>query len=597
MRIRLVLLLSLVAACDDSSSEPSVNADVDAGTDASQDATTDVPPEPACMPDEDAYNAGIATLVATHCGTCHGATPAFGTPYSLASYADWTATFAAESVAQRAVLRMSAGEMPPPYASPAPLSDVEALVAWASCDPDATLPDITPLEVSAPVLQAAAEPPAGATAIDFLAPEWAVEPDIRNLYQCFTFTTENEADLFARRLEFVLDEAAVIHHIVLLRDVENDAPDDPHLCYGMPRGSQYVYAWAPGGGAVDFPDGGLRVRPGERFVLQIHYHNGAGVSDVFDASGVRIWVTPPEGREYGMAALGPLGFSIPGGEHDVVGNCPVSQPTEIYASFPHMHTAGLEFEQTIVREDGTEELLISLSGWSFELQRFYATAATLQAGDRIVTRCRFRNDGTQPILSGEDTENEMCFNFAYMTPPPADRYCDVADEGGEVEYTASPCLGDNAIAEPQTVYVPAQLGTPPEATGGTIADGRYELVEGRLWLSSGTIIGQEVDFDRSHLLVRGQAHFENGRAELNWVSSLFAYFENGTSIDNARMFEFAGPVTIDTEAATGTVAIDCPGESETTFRYTVEGDNFVFFGGSTEAGTQFNVRYVFAPIP
>ena len=31
-------------------------------------------------------------------------------------------------------------------------------------------------------------------------------------------------------------------------------------CYTLPPG-EYLYAWAPGAGAVEFPDGGVRARP------------------------------------------------------------------------------------------------------------------------------------------------------------------------------------------------------------------------------------------------------------------------------------------------------------------------------------------------
>jgi hypothetical protein len=32
------------------------------------------------------------------------------------------------------------------------------------------------------------------------------------------------------------------------------------------------------------------------------------------------------------------------------------------------------------------------------------------------------------VTSGEDTTDEMCFDFAYITPPPTQRYCDEGDE-------------------------------------------------------------------------------------------------------------------------------------------------------------------------
>ncbi len=589
--------LTLLAACSDETTPdiaPTPDASADVLADAG-DVGTDTDPGPACTPDSAGWDAGVGALFAAHCGSCHGQELLYGAPLRLTELADF-GVFSSTSVAERAAIRMRDGSMPPPWAPSVPSADLAAMIGWATCDPDAPAPDTTPLVVSAPPLVAPPAPPAGAVTIDFKAPEWNVAPDALNLYQCFTFEAPNEADVFIRRLGFLLDEAAVIHHIVLLRDPEQDAPLEPHLCYGMPRGSQYVYAWAPGGADVQFPEGGLRMQPGERFVLQIHYHNGAGLPDVFDSSGVRLWVTPPAGPEYGMVAIGPLGFQIPArSEADAVGTCAITEPSELFASFPHMHVAGTEFEQTLRRADGTEEPVISLTGWSFDVQRAYHTPVRLEVGDELTTRCRFVNDTDADITSGEDTEEEMCFNFAYITPPPANRYCDVAGDEEPLDYAPGECAPDAPELDPPTARATASVGTAPRGPGVRPAPGRYLLTASTFHFSTGQIIGQDVDFERSYVLARGQLELGETTMAYDVQSRFVAYFENGTSLDSERAFTFGGDIA-SYDAGTLTIARDCPSPGETVVWVEQTDEGVVFIGSSTEAGVTIEARYVLTPV-
>jgi hypothetical protein len=79
----------------------------------------------------------IQTLLATRCGSCHGAMPSGGAPRSLVTYADLTkADLANASMteAQTALARMqNAGSpMPPAPAAPATASEIAALQTWIS---------------------------------------------------------------------------------------------------------------------------------------------------------------------------------------------------------------------------------------------------------------------------------------------------------------------------------------------------------------------------------------------------------------------------------------------------------------------------------
>jgi hypothetical protein len=205
------------------------------------------------------------------------------------------------------------------------------------------------------------------------------------------------------------------------RDRDQSVDADSFPCFGFPPTEDLIYGWAPGQNAIQFPKGGLRVEPDDQFVLQIHYNNGAGVENVEDSSGVRVYHTGSADREIVMADLGPQGFVIPPkqrfrAEH----TCEVKETIDVVASFPHMHEIGSEFHQNILRRDGSTESLIDLTGWSFEAQLTYRTPVTLRPGDRLKTSCVWENPRDEAVTFGVRTKDEMCYNFMYVTPPDDD---------------------------------------------------------------------------------------------------------------------------------------------------------------------------------
>ena len=81
-----------------------------------------------------------------------------------------------------------------------------------------------------------------------------------------------------------------------------------------------------------------------------------------------------------------------------------------------MHELGMEFDGWIERANGDHDELIRLTGWSFEAQLYYMMDTLIDEGDRVGTRCGFRNNTGKPAHSGNRTQDEMCFNFAFIGP-------------------------------------------------------------------------------------------------------------------------------------------------------------------------------------
>ena len=162
------------------------------------------------------------------------------------------------------------------------------------------------------------------------------------------------------------------------------------------------------------------------------------------------------------------------------------QPMRILSGAPHMHEIGSEFEQRVHRADGTIEPFISLTGWSFETQLFYDTQVELQPGDSMYTRCTWDNPTDRTVRSGPYTGDEMCFNFAYVTPPPEARYCDemVGGAPDDVSYSQGECAPMDLPTETTLAVGRIESGDVPVLTGGTAAPGLYALTAAKQLLET-----------------------------------------------------------------------------------------------------------------
>merc|ERR1719284_1614510 len=78
-------------------------------------------------------------------------------------------------------------------------------------------------------------------------------------------------------------------------------------CESMPRGCyEFKWPWAVGGEPVVFPDNvGMPIGEGETFMaLQMHYYNPDLDQDIFDSSGVRVFLAKtPRSEDAGLLTL------------------------------------------------------------------------------------------------------------------------------------------------------------------------------------------------------------------------------------------------------------------------------------------------------
>ncbi len=402
-------LILLLAACvtESDDTNPLVENEEDAGTTVgTEDAAS---AEPDCVPAESQYESVVSPILNEYCADCHGAEPAFGAPYSLVDgYADLVAGAEGERKVDAMLSELRDRTMPPAFSQQLPHTDLDSLVGWVSCGLEHPDPSVG-LEANREIWDAGDTPPAGSEPLELRPEPQTIGPDVIDDYRNFRFSNLVEEDRFVTRIEPIIDDSRVLHHITLRAGSGEDT---------------YWYAWAPGTGPIEFPDGGMRIRPDDTFKLQIHYNNGAGVTDAVDTSGIRLYVSDAAGTEYGMAS--PTTFAIvvpPESTATATKTCTATMDFDIIAGFPHMHEIGSTFTHDVIRQDGSVENLITLTGWNFEAQYFYEIPVRVNAGDQLRMVCGYDNPTNSMVVGGQNTSNEMCFNFMVVVPAEAATEC------------------------------------------------------------------------------------------------------------------------------------------------------------------------------
>jgi hypothetical protein len=570
-----------------------------AGGEAAGGGGDEMPPDDLCIPSRPEWDATIRPRVETLCGDCHGETPQFGSPYGLLDYEALLVGEPGRRRVDRIAARLRIGTMPP-ASKPQPTGDERrTIIDWATCGEDDSPPDgpvMGGFDVDRPVLGDPGEPPEDTDFFEVRADEFPVRKNWSNHYECFTVTAPVNEERFIRRIETVIDDARVLHHTVLIPGESALEPGTHGRC-DNDNPLELLYGWAPGQGALHFEEGGIRLRPGETLTLQIHYNNSAGHEDVRDSSGVRIYHGPVEGPEVGMVTLGPLGFAIPPrsvGEAE--GYCQLPRDTQLIASFPHMHEMGERFEQTIVRKDGTTEPLITLLGWDFESQFIYETPVDLEAGDAIITRCTFRNEYDRPLRFGPNTEDEMCFNFAYISPPLERGICDGPNPNRLPPYEAGRCAPASSEGiEPPVVIGDLVQGSTPDQSGGGLPSGLMVLDTLGIYLPTFNLGPVMLDPDQSRIAARGFLEINEGVMALDVLADVF-FSDGALGFDQEINISLAGEVSEGSGSA-ASLSPTC-GEGFDAFRYTtLPGGGIEIAAGVRMFNNTIPVALRFVPLP
>ena len=371
----------------------------------------------------------VAPILGASCTGCH-VTDGIG-PFALDTWED------ASAMAGAVAASTEARRMPPwgpapcdscqPFAHDPSLTDVEiaTLRAWADAGAPSGVTERAPL-AEAPTLDRVDVTVASAT--PYTPPE-----TVDDVYRCVVLDAPSDTATFLTGYEVLPDNAAILHHVVMtvVKDEATEAavdaldaadPGAGWNCFATGDGSlETLFAWAPGQGAVTFPEGtGLALPAGRRLVAQMHYNTRGGTGPDQTAVALRLddAVTFPAI----MAHLSNRELVLPPGEAATSVEQSQVIPAaldgvRVWGLMPHMHQTGSAFSLRATQA-GSDTCLMDVPRWDFNWQGFYLyeSPVTLRTGDELTMGCTFDTRGrTETTVFGEGTDDEMCMAFVYVS--------------------------------------------------------------------------------------------------------------------------------------------------------------------------------------
>jgi hypothetical protein len=226
-----------------------------------------------------------------------------------------------------------------------------------------------------------------------------------------------------------IDNANILHHIQVFQASKALDPT-PHPCALTDSGSwKLVAGWAPGGKPVLLPpEAGYPENPGTtHWVVQLHYNNVARRADQKDQSGFALCTTE-DLRKYdaGIISFGGLKFTIPPRTtHDLTCDFTLDdrfKGVHFFGGAAHMHKLGSALTMDRHPADGSAvQSIMNVPNYDFQEQHGLPFSVDVGAGDRIETRCEWKNPSDRAVYFGESTSDEMCLGFVSYYPAIADQ--------------------------------------------------------------------------------------------------------------------------------------------------------------------------------
>ena len=410
------------------------------------------------------YHGDIRAIIQEKCAGCH----VIGgvAPFPLDSYEN------VHSVAAAALFSVKSGAMPPwpptkgysrfTHSRALSEEDKQALVDWLG----GGLPEGSPEDYVAPQGAPTDE-------IDFnlqLTMPQPYTPTLRpDDHRCFILDWPLDELAYVTAADVIPDQVPEIHHVIINivepEDVapyleapgQDGQPGWPCLLSGGLPGSpipRQIGGWVPGAAAGTMPEGtGLGVRPGSLLLVQFHY-NTLVAEPTPDQSTIRIATTPEVERPASgflitkPGWLAPGGMPIPAGDPDVrhswetqteflsllfgaPAGIVAGDSWAMHTGFLHMHNLAKTGRLTLIRPNGTEQVIIDIRDWDFNWQSTYRLEreVLVNPGDKVRLECSWDNSASNQVIVdgvqqapryvewGDGTGDEMCLTNFFMTVP------------------------------------------------------------------------------------------------------------------------------------------------------------------------------------
>lgn len=348
------------------------------------------------------YSKEIAPILQDNCVTCHQ--PGGIGPWAMTSYT-MVRGFAPMI---REVLRTK--RMPPWHADPhvgswsndagLSVAEQQTLVHWV----EAGAPRGEGEDPLAKNVQAAQDWPLGPPDMVVNIPEYAVPASGVVDYQFPWVENTLDHGVWVRAVTVKPGDRTVVHHVL----AGTSEPGD-EIKSGGDVFDNYLIGYAPGAESNVMPEGtGVYVPKGGHFLFQLHY-TPTGKATV-DRSQMALYFAKEKPANYlrHSVVMDPT-IKIPAGDgaFEEAAYFEFYKDATLYQLAPHSHYRGRSSTFTLVKPDGTEELLLNVPKYDFNWQRGYEFEEPKQvpAGSRLVHRTVYDNSLLNP--ANPDAEREV----------------------------------------------------------------------------------------------------------------------------------------------------------------------------------------------
>ncbi len=376
----------------------------------------------------------VQPLVAEHCGGCHA--PGGITPFTFSTYDD----FKAHATEIRAAV---ANKVMPPW-MPTDACNTYQNSRELSADQIATLTGFIddgllegdPKDEQHLDVKLATLPSVDMTLTpseDYTPNSYATDPTRTDDYRCFILDPQLTGPRDLIGFQVTPGQLHEVHHVLVYnveaasaRALDDAEPGPGWTCFGGPKAKSpsLVGAWAPGMPATRYPNQtGPTLYAGDLLVMQVHY-NLANGPPTPDRTQVALQFAPvPVQWHTQMFPVLDDGFQMPPHTMGFASGASFDLPVDanVWGIAPHMHVKGVDIKVDVSHPDGTDTCLVEIPKWNFNWQQFYFFSAhagiPLKAGDKLNIHCTWDNPGDQMVTWGENTNDEMCLAFLYLTSP------------------------------------------------------------------------------------------------------------------------------------------------------------------------------------
>lgn len=223
----------------------------------------------------------------------------------------------------------------------------------------------------------------------------------------------------------------------------------PNGLQKLQRNNFWLAHWAPGMDGYSFPkDTGIQIRPGSLIVVQMHYYSAFAPGEADSNTQIEFQVTDkvvkpainfPLTSSPWLNAKDNLSMIIPPGDKASF-NTKISfqkiasqmarilkishssiESLVLHSANIHMHSYGFSGRSQLTHHDGEKETLLAIPRWDLDWQRdfTFTTPKTIERDKfhqtELNVECDYVNPTTKKIYGGYGSDDEMCFNFSYIS--------------------------------------------------------------------------------------------------------------------------------------------------------------------------------------